>query len=75
MMMRRDTDEHGTAVNMNGNGARTHWRNIHGLMAHMNLGLSLDFAGKWMTDGEKDLMRRVIAKVSDSASRLILSDK
>ena len=58
------TDAHGTVVNMNGNGARTHWRNIHGLMAHMNLGLSLDFAGKWMTAGEKDLMRRVIAKAT-----------
>jgi hypothetical protein len=45
-------------------GARTHWRNIHGLVAHMNLGLSLDLAGKWMTSEQKDLMHRVIAKAT-----------
>lgn len=49
---------------MNGNGARTHWRNIHGLVAHMNLGLSLDLAGRWMTPEQKDTMRRVIAKAT-----------
>ena len=54
----------GTVVNLNGAGARTHWRNIHGLMANMNLGLSLDFAGKWMSADEKDSMRRIIAKAT-----------
>jgi hypothetical protein len=49
---------------LNGNGARTHWRNIHGLVAHMNLGLSLDLAGRWMTADQKDSMRRVIAKAT-----------
>ncbi len=48
----------------NAAGARTHWRNVHGLVAHMNLGLSLDLAGKWMTSEQKDLMRRVIAKAT-----------
>ena len=55
--------EFGNADN-NGNGASTHWRGMHGLAAHMNLGLSLDFSGKWMTAEQKDLMRRVIAKAT-----------
>lgn len=54
----------GTESDVGGNGSNTAWRNIHGLVAHMNLGLSLDFAGKWMTAEEKDLMRRVIAKAT-----------
>lgn len=54
----------GTLFPLNAVGASTHWRNIHGLVAHMNLGLSLDFAGKWMTPSEKDLMRRIIAKAT-----------
>lgn len=54
----------GTVSEVGGNGANTAWRNIHGLVAHMNLGLSLDFAGKWMNAEEKDLMRRVIAKAT-----------
>jgi hypothetical protein len=54
----------GSLFAMNGLGAKTHWRNIHGLVAQMNLGLSLDFTGKWMTAEQKDLMRRVIAKAT-----------
>ena len=49
---------------LNGSGARTHWRNIHGLVAHMNLALSLDLAGRWMTPEQKDTMRRFIAKAT-----------
>jgi hypothetical protein len=52
----------GTLFDLGSLGARTHWRNIHGIVAHMNLGLSLDFAGKWMTHEQKEVMRRVIAK-------------
>ncbi len=52
----------GTLIPVNASGARTHWRNIHGLAAHMNLALSLEFAGKWMTDDQKNVMRRFIAK-------------
>ncbi len=52
----------GTVIPMNGNGAVTHWRTVQGVIAHMNLGLSLDFSGKWMTPEEKDAMRRIIAK-------------
>ena len=48
----------------NGNGAATAWRGMHGLVAHMNLGLALDFGGKWMTPEQKDTMRRVIAKAT-----------
>ncbi len=49
---------------LGGNGAATAWRGMHGLVAHMNLGLALDFGGKWMTSGEKELMWRVIAKAT-----------
>ncbi len=48
----------------NSNGSATGWRGMHGLVAHMNLGLALDFGGKWMTPEQKDLMRRVIAKAT-----------
>ena len=54
----------GKTANVEGNGANTQWRNIHGIVAQMNLGLALDFSGKWMTSQEKDLMRRVIAKAT-----------
>ncbi|MEY3897515.1 MAG: hypothetical protein RLZZ214_3036 [Verrucomicrobiota bacterium] len=54
----------GSLHELNAVGARTHWRNIHGLVGHMNLGLALDLAGKWMNAEEKDLMRRVIAKAT-----------
>ena len=37
---------------------------MHGLVAHMNLGLALDFAGKWMTRDDKNAMRRIIAKAT-----------
>lgn len=52
----------GTVVKLEGAAATTHWRTMHGPVAHMNLGLALDFAGRWMDAGQKDVMRRVIAK-------------
>jgi hypothetical protein len=58
------TKPDGTVVEIGGNGAATAWRNIHGVVAHMNLGLALDFGGKWMTQEQKDIMRRVIAKAT-----------
>ncbi len=54
----------GSLTELNSYGARTHWRNIHGLVAHMNLGPVLDFSGKWMTPEQKDSMRRFIAKAT-----------
>ena len=58
------TDENGVVTPLNGAGASTHWRNIHGLVAHMNLALSLDFSGRWMNAEQKEIMRRVIAKAT-----------
>ena len=52
----------GTAVPMNGAGGTTHARATGGAIAMMNVGMALDFAGKWMTADEKEVMRRVIAK-------------
>ena len=54
----------GSVIPMNGSGGQTHWRTNSGAVAHMNLGLSLDFAGKWMTADEKETMRRIIAKAT-----------
>jgi hypothetical protein len=48
----------------NASGSVTGWRGMHGLVAHMNLGLSLDFGGKWMTPEQIDTMRRVIVKAT-----------
>lgn len=42
----------------------TQWRGMHGLVAHMDLPFALDFGGKWMSAGQKDLLRRVIAKAT-----------
>jgi len=58
------TKADGTKVVIAGNGSETSWRNIHGVVAHMNLGLCLDFAGKWMSEDEKKIMYRVIAKAT-----------
>ncbi len=58
------TDASGAVMPLNGAGAETHWRNLHGIAPNMNLGLSLDFAGKWMTPAERDGMRRFIAKAT-----------
>ena len=52
----------GDNVQMDGNGSETTWRTQAALVAHMNLGLSLDFAGKWMNADQKDTMRRIIVK-------------
>lgn len=51
------------AFNGTGSGATT-WRGMHGIVGHMNLGLCLDFGGKWMTVAQRDLLRRVIAKAT-----------
>jgi len=48
----------------NGSGAVTCWRGMHGLVAQMNLGLALDFGGKWMDDEQKEIMHRVIVKAT-----------
>jgi hypothetical protein len=54
----------GTVITMDGNGASTHWRTTEGVIGHMNLGLALDFGGKWMTADQKETMCRVIAKAT-----------
>ena len=48
----------------NGGGAVTCWRGMHGVVPNMNLGLALDFAGKWMTDAQKEILHRVIVKAT-----------
>jgi hypothetical protein len=58
------TRANGELVPLDGAGARTHWRNIHGLVAHMDLALSLDFAGKWMTPEQQRGLVRIIAKAT-----------
>ncbi len=42
----------------------TNWKGVDKLAAHHDLGLALDFAGKWMTPGQIDTLRRVIAKAT-----------
>lgn len=54
----------GSLLDLNAAGARTHWRDVHGIVAHQNLAQALDFAGKWMTDGQKSTMQRFIAKAT-----------
>ena len=52
----------GKTASTGGNGGTTHWRGMHNVSPNMNLGLALDFGGKWMTTEQKDLMRHIIAK-------------
>lgn len=54
----------GSLIELNEAGARTHWRNIHGLVAQQNLAQALDFAGMWMTPEQRDGLRRFIAKAT-----------
>ncbi len=54
----------GTVFPMNGNGCETHWRAVAGVVAHMDLGLGLDFTGKWLTDDQKATMYRIIGKAT-----------
>jgi len=48
----------------NGGGAVTSWRGMHGVVPNMNLGLALDFGGKWMNDAQKEILHRVIVKAT-----------
>ncbi len=58
----------GSLVTLEGLGSVGGWRTHGGLGggigAHMDLGLALDFSGKWMTPEQKDGMRRFIAKAT-----------
>lgn len=54
----------GSLFAMNGNGSSTHWRGMHGTVAHMNLGLGFDFCAKWLDDAQKKDMYRIIAKAT-----------
>ena len=54
----------GSLFALNGNGSTTHWRGMHGTVAHMNLGLGFDFCAKWMDDAQKQDMYRIIAKAT-----------
>ena len=54
--------EFGSGIHQGNAGSTTHWRSLHGLCGQMNLGLALDFSGRWMSAADKEVMRRVIAK-------------
>jgi hypothetical protein len=53
----------GTTITLAGGGGATHYRTVAGVVAH-NLGLALDFGGKWMNAEQKEIMRRVVAKAT-----------
>lgn len=46
------------------NNAETDWRGMHGVVPHMDLALSLDFAGKYMTDEQRKNIQQLIAKAT-----------
>ena len=54
----------GSVVKLEGIGSSSSWRTAVSSVAGMNIGLALDFAGKWMTPAEKDIMHRIIAKAT-----------
>ncbi len=46
------------------NNASTQWRGMVGVLPHMDLAFSLDFAGKYMTAEQKKFMQNFIAKAT-----------
>ena len=46
------------------NSAETQWRGMHGVVPHMDLAFSLDFAGKYMTPEQRKFMQTLIAKAT-----------
>jgi hypothetical protein len=46
------------------NNASTQWRGMHGVVPHMDLALSIDFAGKYMTVEQRKAMQLLIAKAT-----------
>jgi hypothetical protein len=47
-----------------GNNSSTHWRGMHGVIPHMDMAFTLDFAGKWMNPAQKKFMQNLIAKTT-----------
>lgn len=62
-LLAKSDSEFGTSAE-NANFAETQWRGMHGFISHMDLAFALDLAGYWMNSGEKDVMRRIIAKAT-----------
>ncbi len=54
----------GKKIVMGGGGSSTNWRGMHSVLPNMQVGLMLDFGGAWMTEEEKDVSRRVMAKAT-----------
>lgn len=46
------------------NNSETDWRGMHGVVPHMDLALSLDFAGKYMTPEQRKGIQQLIAKAT-----------
>ncbi len=46
------------------NNAETQWRGMHGQLPHMDIALSLDYAGKYMTPEQRKFMQTLIAKAT-----------
>ncbi len=55
--------EFGTNPDNAGNSEHQ-WRGMHGVVPHMDLAFSLDFAGAFMTDEQRTFMQQLIAKAT-----------
>ena len=55
--------EFGTSPD-NANNSEQQWRGMHGVVPHMDLAFSLDFAGAYMTDEQRTFMQQLIAKAT-----------
>jgi hypothetical protein len=42
----------------------TQWRGLDDLVSGTNLALAFDFSGRWMTDAQKETLRRIITKAT-----------
>lgn len=61
--LKMSDSEFGTSVE-NASNSETDWRGMHGVVPHMDLALSLDFAGKFMTPEQRRDMQLLIAKAT-----------
>lgn len=46
------------------NNSATHWRGMIGMVPHMDLALSLDYAGKYMSPEQRKFLQNIIAKAT-----------
>lgn len=61
--LRKSDSEFGITPDESAN-SETQWRGMHGILPHMDMAFSLDFAGKYMSPDQLKFMQNLIAKAT-----------